>query len=210
MSTYLDNLNWRYATKQFDATKKISEENLAILKEAVRLSASSYGLQPYEVYIIEDKETREKLRAAGYNQTQITDASHLFVFAAKNDVTATDVDNYMEAISNERNVPVDALSGFAGAINGAVVGLPQEVKANWAAKQSYIALGNILSAAADLQIDACPMEGFDHAAFDEILGLTEKGLHSTAIITLGYRSEEDQYQHLKKVRKSSEELFTTI
>lgn len=210
MSTYIENLNWRYATKQFDSTKKISSEDLETLKEAIRLSASSYGMQPYEVFIIEDKETRERLKAVSYNQPQITDASQVIVFAAKTNVTAEDVTIYMKNISQVRNVPVDALAGFSGMINGAVVSLPVETKANWAAKQSYIALGNLLSAAAELKIDTCPMEGFNADGVDEVLGLKEKGLRATVIATIGYRSAEDKMQHLIKVRKSTEDLFTTI
>ncbi|MFI2743848.1 NAD(P)H-dependent oxidoreductase [Zhouia sp. PK063] len=210
MSSYIDKLNWRYATKSFDTSKKISEENLQILKEAMRLSASSYGLQPYKIFIIENSDLRNKLKAAAYNQPQITDASQLIVFAGKTDVTAQDVTEYMENISAVRNIPLEALQGFSDAINGAVVTRTQEAKAIWTAKQCYIALGNLLSAAAHLNIDTCPMEGFNAAAFDEILGLKEQCLATAVIATIGYRSEEDQTQHYAKVRKSHENLFTTL
>ncbi|GLB50920.1 NAD(P)H-dependent oxidoreductase [Neptunitalea lumnitzerae] len=210
MSTYIESLEWRYATKQFDSSKKISTDNLNILKEAVRLTASSYGMQPYEVFDVQNEEVREQLRAVGYNQPQITEASHLFVFAAKTDVTSADVDTYMKLVSETRNVPLENLEGFSGMINGAVVALPQEVKATWSAKQAYIALGNLLSAAATLKIDVCPMEGFDANGFDDVLGLKEKGLHTAVIATLGYRSEEDVTKDAAKVRKSTEDLFTTI
>ncbi|GLB52127.1 NAD(P)H-dependent oxidoreductase [Neptunitalea chrysea] len=210
MSTYIENLEWRYATKQFDSSKKISSEDLETLKKALQLSASSYGLQPYEILIIENPEVRAKLKEAAYNQTQLTDASQVIVFAAKTDVTAEDVATYMKNISETRNVSIEDLAGFSGAINGAIVSLPQEHKAIWAAKQCYIALGNLLSAAAALNIDACPMEGFSSEQFDEILGLEEKGLATAVIATIGYRSENDLLQHATKVRKSAEELFITI
>lgn len=210
MSTYIDNLNWRYATKRFDASKKISTEDLETLKEAIRLSASSYGMQPYEVLIIENPEVREQLRTVGFNQPQLTEASQIIVFAAEADVTAEDVDTYVKNVSETRGIPTENLEGLTNMINGAVVSNPTAEKATWSEKQCYIALGNLLSAAADLKIDACPMEGFDANGFDDVLGLKEKGLHTAVIATIGYRSEEDQTQHAAKVRKSAEDLFTTI
>ena len=210
MSTIIESLNWRYATKKFDPSAKVSAEDLNTLKEAIRLSASSYGMQPYEVFVIEDPEIRRQLKEASWGQPQITDASHLIVFASKTDVTAKDTEAYMNNISKTRNIPVESLSGFRNMINNSVISLPQEVKSTWAAKQAYIALGNLLASAAQLQIDACPMEGFDAEGYNKILGLKEKGLNAAVIATIGYRSSEDEMQHLPKVRKPSEELFTSI
>ncbi|SFU62913.1 Nitroreductase [Pustulibacterium marinum] len=210
MSTYVDNLNWRYATKRFDESKKISKKDLDTLKEAVRLSASSYGMQPYEIFVIESPEIKEELRTAAYNQPQLTEASHVVVFAAKADVTAEDVTEYMENVGETRGIPTEQLEGFSNMINGAIVSRAKEEKAIWAEKQCYIALGNLLSAAANMKIDACPMEGFDATGFDKILGLEEKGLHAAVIATIGYRSTEDQTQEYVKVRKSTEKLFTTL
>ncbi|OMQ11930.1 NAD(P)H-dependent oxidoreductase [[Flexibacter] sp. ATCC 35103] len=210
MSTLLDNLNWRYATKKFDATKKISTEDLNTLKEAVRLAASSYGLQPYKVIIVENPEIREQLKAAAYGQTQITDASQLFVFANDLNAGAESVDAYIKNISETRGVPVDALAGFADMMKGTIANLSQDAKNIWTAKQTYIALGTLLSAASELKIDATPMEGFNPAAFNEILGLDKLGLNASVIATVGYRHDEDDAQHYKKVRKSHEELFITI
>ncbi|KQB39343.1 NAD(P)H-dependent oxidoreductase [Flavobacterium aquidurense] len=210
MSTLLDNLNWRYATKKFDATKKISAEDLNTLKEAVRLSASSYGLQPYKVIIVENPEIREQLKAAAYGQTQITDASQLFIFANDLNAGAESVDAYIKNISETRGVPVDALAGFADMMKGTIANLSQDAKNIWTAKQTYIALGTLLSAASELKIDATPMEGFNPAAFNEILGLDKLGLNASVIATVGYRHNEDDAQHYKKVRKSHEELFITI
>ncbi len=210
MSTIIESLNWRYATKKFDPSAKVSAEDLNTLKEAIRLSASSYGMQPYEVFVIEDPEIRRQLKEASWGQPQITDASHLIVFASKTDVTAKDTEAYMNNISKTRNIPVESLSGFRNMINNSVISLPQEVKSTWAAKQAYIALGNLLASAAQLQIDACPMEGFDAEGYNKILGLKEKGLNAAVIATIGYRSSEDEMQQLPKVRKPSEELFTSI
>ena len=210
MSTFLENQNWRYATKQFDATKKISAADLNTLKEAVRLSASSYGLQPYKVIIVESLELKEKLKPAAYGQTQITDASHLFIFANDLNLGADSVDDYINNISETRGVPADALAGFSDMMKGTIANLPAEAKNTWSAKQTYLALGNLLNAAAELKIDATPMEGFNAAAFNEILGFDQLGLNASVIATVGYRHDADTTQHYKKVRKSHEDLFITL
>lgn len=210
MSTLLENLNWRYATKKFDATKKISETDLNTLKEAVRLTASSYGLQPFKVIIVENPEIREQLKTAAYGQTQITDASQIFVFANDLNAGPESVAAYIKNISETRGVPTEALGGFEDMMNGVITNLSQEAKNIWTAKQTYIALGTLLLAAAELKIDATPMEGFDAAAFNEILGFDKLGLNASVIATVGYRHDEDEAQHYKKVRKSQEELFITL
>lgn len=210
MNTYLKHLNWRYATKQFDPSKKISNADLNILKEAIQLSASSYGLQPYKVLIIEDKDTREKLKAASWNQSQITDASHMVVLANMTDADDSLVDDYINNVSETRGLPLDQLEGYSQMMKSNVIALPNEAKNAWTAKQAYIALGNVLSAAASLEIDACPMEGFDSAAYNTILDLAKENLNAAVVITLGYRASEDETQHYKKVRKPENELFSTI
>ncbi|WP_461532350.1 NAD(P)H-dependent oxidoreductase [Sinomicrobium sp.] len=210
MSPILESLNWRYATKQFDASRKISEEDLTTLKEAIRLSASSYGMQPYEVFVIENPEIRKELREASWGQSQVTDASHLIVFANKKDVTPNDTEAYVNNLSKTRNIPTDELGGLNDMINNNVVNRPTEDKANWSAKQAYIALGNLLSTAAQLRIDACPMEGFDTQAYNRILKLEEKGLNAAVIAAIGYRSESDPFQGLPKVRRAPEDFFTEI
>jgi nitroreductase len=210
MSNFLENQNWRYATKRFDATKKISAEDLKTLKEAVRLSASSYGLQPYKVIIVTNPEIREKLKAAAYGQEQITDASDLFIFA--NDLNLGDeaVNDYIKNISQTRGVPTEALEGFSAMMKGTIAKLPNDAKNTWTAKQTYLALGNLLNVTAELKIDATPMEGFNAVAVNEILGLDQLGLNASVIATVGYRHEEDTTQHYKKVRKSHEDLFITL
>ena len=210
MSTFLENQNWRYATKKFDATKKISTEDLNFLKEAIRLSTSSFGLQLYKVIIIENQELKAKLLPAAYGQTQITDASHVIVFANQTVVNDSDIDAYLKNISETRGIPLDALSGFGDYMKGTVNPIPAEMKAIWTAKQTYLALGNLLNAAAELKIDATPMEGFDAKKFNEILGLDALNLNAAVIATVGYRHEEDATQHYKKVRKSNEDLFINL
>ncbi|GGW22819.1 NAD(P)H-dependent oxidoreductase [Arenibacter certesii] len=210
MSNYLDNLNWRYATKKFDTTKKVSPEKLESLLDAISLSASSYGLQPYEIFVIEDKAVREKLKPAAWGQAQITDSSHVIVLAHQSTFGEELVDNYLEKVSATRNIPLKDLGGYADFMKSKLVTLPESEKASWTARQAYLALGNLLSAAADLKIDSCPMEGFDAPDVNEILGLTEKGLNAAVLVAIGHRSEEDTTQHNKKVRKPKKELITHI
>lgn len=210
MSTLLDKQNWRYATKKYDSTKKISTADLNFLKEAVRLSASSYGLQLYKVLIIESDDVKAKLIAAAYGQTQITDASHIFVFANQTNVGDAEVESYIKNISETREIPIDALAGFSDLMKGTLSGMTEELKNIWTTKQTYLALGNLLNAAAELHIDATPMEGFNAAQFNEILGLDKLNLNAAVIAAVGYRHHEDDTQHYKKVRKSNEDLFITL
>jgi len=207
---YIENLNWRYATKKFDSKKEITEDDLNTLLESIQLSASSYGLQPYEIKIIKDQETREKLKAAAWNQTQVTDASYLLVFANLTHVNEAYVDTYLDNVAKTRNMTREDLKGMEDMIKSTTLELPADAQNTWAAKQAYIALGNLLSAAASQKIDACPMEGFDAAKFDEILGLKAKNLTTAVIAPIGYRSDDDQYQHLAKVRKSKSDLIEII
>lgn len=210
MNTFLENQNWRYATKKFDVTKKISAEDLHTLKEAVRFSSSSYGLQPYKVIIVENPELRAKLQPESWGQSQIVEASHLFVFA--NDLNLGDeaVNQYIQNIAETRGIPTESLAGFSTMMKQNVAGLPQEHKNVWTSKQTYLALGNLLNAAAELKIDVTPMEGFNPIAYNEILGLNQLGLNASLVATVGYRHEEDATQHLKKVRKSQQDLFITL
>lgn len=208
--TIIENLNWRYATKKFDATKKIAKADLEILKEAIRLSASAYGLQPYQVILLEDEDLRAQIKAVAWNQAQVTEASDVMIFANMTAIGLKEVESYIENMSSVRAIPAANLKGFADMMNNAVTTLTPEAKEVWTAKQTYIALGTLLSAAAELKIDATPMEGFEMNAVNQILNLTEKGLSATLIVTLGYRDENDASQFLKKVRKPNEELFITL
>ncbi|WP_304199784.1 NAD(P)H-dependent oxidoreductase [Flavobacterium alvei] len=210
MSTFLEHQNWRYATKKFDSTKKISNEDLNTLKEAIRLSSSSYGLQLYKVFIIENPELRAKIQPAAWGQSQIVDASHLIVFANQTNITEADIDGYLKNVAETRNIPETALSGYGDFMKGGILSKSDDDKANWTSKQTYLALGNLLNAAAELKIDVTPMEGFVPAQVNEILGFNELGLNASLIAPIGYRSQEDDTQHYAKVRKSNEELFITL
>ncbi len=210
MSKFIESQNWRYATKKFDANKKISEADLETLKEAIRLSSSSYGLQPYKVLIVENPELRAKIQPAAWGQSQIVDASHLFVFANMLNVGEKEIDTYVNNIAETRGIPVENIAGYGDFMKSKIASLPEDAKNTWTAKQTYLALGNLLNAAAELKIDATPMEGFEPEKVNEILGLSELGLNATLIATVGYRHEEDINQHVKKVRKSKEELFIKL
>ncbi len=210
MSTFIENQYWRYATKKFDSTKKISNEDLNTLKEAIRLSSSSYGLQPYKVIIVENPELRAQIQPAAWGQSQIVDASHLIIFANRTTINDTEIDAFFDKISKTREIPLEALSGYQDFMKGKINDLSEDAQNIWNSKQTYLALGNLLNAAAELKIDVTPMEGFVPAQVNEILGLNELGLNASLIATVGYRHEEDATQHQKKVRKSNEELFITL
>lgn len=210
MSNFIENSNWRYATKQFDADKKIPQDKLALLKEAIRLSASSYGLQPYRIFIVEDTDTRKKIQEASFNQSQVTEASHLIVFAAMTTFENSDVDAYISNTAKTRAIDIDLVAGYGNYIKKVVCTLPEEEIKNWASKQTYIALTNLINAAAELKIDVTPMEGFIPEKINEILDLESQNLNAVLIAPIGYRSAQDQTQFSAKVRKSSEELFITI
>jgi nitroreductase len=210
MKTITEALNWRYATKKFDSNKKISDEDLKNLMEALWLSPSSYGLQPWKFILVNNKETRTKIRAAAYDQSQITDASQIIVFANKKNIDAKLVDEYIEFVSKEKNVDIEHLKGFAGMIKGSFVGKTDENLRSWAAYQLYLSVGTLLTCCAVSSIDACPMEGFDKAKVDEILGLDALGLESRVIVAMGYRSEDDSSALSKKIRFPESEVFIEI
>ncbi len=210
MSSFLENQNWRYATKKFDATKKVSIEDLNFLKEAIRLSASSYGLQPYKVIFVETADLRAKLQPAAWGQSQIVDASHLIVFANITNFGDKEIDEAIQNLTVTRGLPADALKGYGDFMKSKISTLPVEKRNTWTAKQTYLALGNLLNAAAELKIDVTPMEGFEPEQINEILGLEALHLNAAVIATVGYRHEADDTQHYVKVRKSNEELFLTL
>ncbi|MDN3677340.1 NAD(P)H-dependent oxidoreductase [Flavobacterium paronense] len=210
MSNFIKNANWRYATKKFDATKKVSNEDLETLKEAIRLSASSYGLQPYKVLIVDNPEIRAQLQPAAWGQAQIVDASHLIVFANITNIGENEINAYFKDLTETRGIPMEAVQGYSDFMKSKVTALPLEVRNSWTSKQTYLALGNLLNAAAELHIDVTPMEGFEAEKVNEILGLDKLGLSASLIAPIGYRHAEDDTQHYAKVRKSNEELFINL
>ena len=210
MSHFIENQKWRYATKKFDAAKKISAADLETLKEAIQLSTSSYGLQLYRVFIIENPEVRAKLQPVSWGQSQIVEASHLLVFANIVDVQDQHIDDYVQNIANTRGLTVEDLKGYSDFMKSKIVSLPVDQKAVWTSKQTYLALANLMNAAAELKIDVTPMEGFEPEKYNEILGFNALGLNASLVAAVGYRHEEDATQHYVKVRKPKQELFITI
>lgn len=206
----IDNLKWRYATKKFNPELRISNENMELLKEAVNLTASSYGLQPYKVLIIEKADIREKLKAAAWGQNQITDSSALFLFCNFTEVGAGKVDSYLKLRADINNLNVADSKDYGDMMKSMLASLTPEQISVWTSKQTYIALGTLLAASSELKIDSCPMEGFDKDQFDKILGLKERGLTASVLAAVGYRDDGDPFLAFKKVRKPLNEMFETI
>jgi len=207
--TLIDKLNWRYATKRMNGTK-VPQEKIDRILEAIRLSPTSMGLQAFKVIVVEDPALRERIYNEACQQPQIKEASHILVFAANKNVSAAQVDDYMQLIATTRDIPVETLAAFRAAFDGIVAGSADQ-NFVWTARQAYIAFGVGIVAATNEDVDATPMEGFSTEALDKILGLSEQNLSSTTILTLGYRDEtNDHLVHAAKVRKSKSALFEFI
>jgi nitroreductase len=204
----LQQLTWRYATKKFDPSKKISAADWAVLEQALILTASSYGLQPWKFIVVTDPALKAKLRPASWNQSQVEDCSHLVVFTAKQDVTEADVDAFIARTAEVRGTTVESLAGYKGFMMGDLVNGPRHaIIDQWAARQTYIAMGNLLTSAALLGIDTCPFEGIEPAKYDEILGLTGSGYATVAACPVGYRAADDKYASAPKVRFEAKDII---
>lgn len=206
----IQNLRWRYATKKMDTSKKVSEQNIDYIKEAVQLSASSYGLQPYKILEIRNPQLREELKPFSWNQSQITDASHLFVFCNYKMVNDKDVDELIQLKSEINDISIDNISGYGDFVKGKLKEKSETQMFHWTAKQTYIALSNAMNACAELHIDCTPMEGFENDNYNQKLGLIEKGLNACVVLAIGYRDNEDASRNSKKVRKSIDTIFDKI
>lgn len=206
----INNLNWRYATKKMNG-QVVQQEKLDYILEAARLAPSSSGLQPYKVFVISNKKVLEKIKEAAFNQSQITDCSHLIVWAAWDSYSPEKIGNVMKKTSQERGLPEDSMDEYGRSLWEKYQTLGEEWHRNHAAKQAYISFGLAIAAAAEQQVDATPMEGFDAAQLDEILGLEALGLKSVVILPIGYRDDQhDWLVNLKKVRTPKEEFVTVI
>jgi nitroreductase len=195
-----DHLRWRYATKTFDPAKKLTQQQLDDLLEALRLSPSSFGLQPYSFIVVENPEIRARLQAVSWNQSQVTDASHLIALCAKRTVDSAYVDECLREIASVRGLPVDALKGYRDRIGSYLLAKKPAEILEWAKRQTYIALGFLLSAAALMGVDSCPMEGFDPEQVDCILDLRKDDLTIVALCPVGFRAPDDAFASAKKVR----------
>ena len=210
MANFIENQEWRYATKKFDPSRKVSAEDFETIKRAIQLSTSSYGLQPYQVIIVESEELRKQIQPAAWGQSQIVDASHLLVFANKLNFGATEIDEYLKLMAETRQIPLESISGYGDFMKSKITTLPADVLNQWTSKQTYLALANLMNVAAELRIDVTPMEGFEPEKVNDILGLNKLGLNASLLATIGYRSSEDATQHYAKVRKPFETLFVTM
>jgi nitroreductase len=202
-----DDLNWRYATKKFDASKRISKQEFAELLEVLRLSPSSYGLQPWKFIIVHDPVLRNKLRIHARNQSQITDADTLIVFCALKSMDEEYVKHYIDRIAQVRGVTRESMLGYQQTMEDSLKGKSHDAISYWMKKQVYISLGFFLNECAHRKIDACPMEGFDPQKFDEVLELSKEGLESVVLCAIGYRAVDDHYSELKKVRFNENEVI---
>jgi len=203
----LQQLNWRYATKKFDPTKKISAADWAVIEQALILTPSSYGLQPWKFIVVTDPALKAKLRPASWNQSQVEDCSHLVVLTAKQDITEADVDRFVARIAVVRGVAIESLAGYKGYMVGDLVkGARHAIIHEWAARQTYIALGNLMTSAALFGVDACPFEGIEPAKYDEILGLHGTGYTTVSACPLGYRAADDKYASAPKVRFEAQDV----
>jgi nitroreductase len=205
--TLIQALNWRYATKVFDPARKISEADLKTLEQSLMLTPSSFGLQPYRFVVVADPQLKVRLREASWGQAQITDCSHLVVFLARQQMTEADVDRLIQRTVQLRGGRAEDLAGYRGMMVGTLVTGPRAATVpEWAARQTYIALGQLMASAALLGLDACPMEGLDPSQYDEILGLKATPFRTVVACAVGYRAEGDKYATLAKVRFPVEEL----
>ncbi len=207
----LDHLEWRYATKQFDPSKTISPEIWTTLEDALVLTPSSYGLQPWKFLIVTSPELKEQLKPFSWNQSQVTDCSHYVIFTIKKNLTAEHVDHFIARTAELRGGTIDAIAGYRNLIVSDLVDGARSFSINqWATRQTYIALGNFMTSAALLGVDTCPMEGIEPVKYDHLLGLSAKGFTAVVACAAGYRSEEDKYASLEKVRFPKSEVLETL
>ena len=204
-------LEWRYATKVFDPNKKISTDLWQALERALVLSPSSYGLQPYRFLVIHDSAKRAALLPHSWNQKQVVDCSHYIVFTARTKMTEADIDRFLALTGQVRNLPTEALSAYRGMMMGDLVTGPRgKIAHEWAIRQAYIALGNLMTCAAVLGVDACPMEGIVPGEYDRVLGLENSDYATVVCCALGYRSANDKYASLAKVRYPAADLIRVV
>ncbi|WP_233900103.1 NAD(P)H-dependent oxidoreductase [Tenacibaculum piscium] len=203
----IENLKWRYAVKKFDENKSLSEIQITTLKEAFNLTATSYGLQPVKMVVIQNKEIQQQLVAHSWNQPQVGQASHVLVLCIPKKYSVADVDAYFSLVKEMRNTPDEILAPFKKMLTDSIGNKTQEELTVWNKNQAYISLGNLMTVAANQQIDSCPMEGFIPEKYDEVLGLDKHNLTSVLVLPVGFRAEDDYMKDLKKVRKNIEDII---
>jgi len=207
----IEKLNWRYATKKMDPSKPVTEDKVARILEAARLAPTSSGLQPFEIIVVTNPEVRAKIQEIAWNQAQITDGSHLLVFAAWDNYTAERINGMFDLVNEERGIKNEGWENYRQMLLNMYPPRDAQVNFEHAARQAYIGFGMALAQAAFEGVDSTPMEGFDPDKLDEILGLREKGLRSVTILPLGYRKEDgDWLVNLKKVRRPNDQFISSV
>lgn len=209
MKKIIDDLNWRYAAKKYNPTKKLSEQQLFTIKESLRLTPSAYGLQPLKFIFVDNPELRQQIKGIAHGQTQVVDASHLLVICAHNSIDEAYIDNHVSRVTEVRNSPQERAEAFRAFLKSNVLAIPSEHVEPWNVRQAYIALGQVLHTCASMRVDATPMEGFDPEKLDELLNLKSEGLKSVLLCPFGFRADDDPYQQVQKVRKEHSALFET-
>ena len=206
----IQNLKWRYAVKKFDNNKFLTPEQINTLKEAFNLTATSYGLQPIKLLVINNKEVQQNLVEHSWNQQQVAQASHVLVFCIDTRLNENDVESYFQRVQEIRNTPDKIINPFKDYLKGVISSKSNEDLISWAKNQAYLAMGNLLTVCAQEKIDSCPMEGFIPEKYDEVLNLEEQNLTSVLVLPVGYRAEDDFMKDQKKVRKSLDEIVIEI
>lgn len=210
-NSVLQQLQWRYAVKKFDLSKKIPDDVWNALEQSLVLTPSSFGLQPWKFFVVQNPEMRQTLLAHSWGQAQVVDASHLVVFAIKKDLNSADVDRYLDRMAEVQQTPVENLQKFGSVVKGFMEKPPYPLDINeWSTRQVYIALGQFMTSAAVLGIDTCPMEGFVPDKYDEVLGLPAQGYKAVVVCPAGYRSDEDHSAQRPKVRFKTEDVVKYI
>jgi nitroreductase len=209
ISELMEVLQWRYATKLFDANKKIPPDVLDGLLDVLLLSPSSFGMQPWKFIVVEDPALRASLQSHSWDQSQVTQASHYIVLVVRDSLTAVDVDEWLARLAEVRGVTPESLAEYRAKMTGFITRLDAAQKFTWTSRQAYIALGQLMTCAAMLGVDSCPMEGFSPAAYDEVLGLLGTGYRAVVACALGYRSEDDKYALARKARYPRERIIET-
>ncbi len=206
----IKNLEWRYAVKKFDEKKILDQKKINILKKAFNLTATSYGLQPIKLVIIQNKEIQRQLLPHSWNQQQVAQASHLLIICTEIKIDESYVEKYFERVQKIRKTPNDIINPFKNHLKETIANKTFEDLNSWAKNQAYLALGNLLTVCANEKIDSCPMEGFIPDKYDEVLKLRDKNLTSVLVLPVGYRSEDDVMNNQKKVRKNLDEIVLEI
>lgn len=206
----IEKLQWRYATKKFNPDKKLSDQQLNVLIQAFNLTATSYGLQTMKLVVVANQDLKNSLLPFAYHQKQVVQASHILVLCIQNDISETDVDDYFDAVETIRKTPTNVLTPFRSQLKSTIGSMQNSTKQEWAIRQAYIALGNLMTVCAIEQIDSCPMEGFMPEKVDEVLNLKSHNLTSVLLLPVGFRADDDMFSSFKKVRKPIEEVVISL